>query len=68
MKKAGFNMIDFEIALKFKESDLYYAFNKSIEDKTVKKYQIALDKVMSNKALLKKIKEKYKKMNMYIPL
>ena len=68
IKKAGFKESDFEVALTFKEFKLYYAFNKSIEDKTIKTYQNTLDKVMSNRILLKKIKEKYKKMNMYIPL
>ena len=68
IKKAGYKESDFEIALIFKESQLYYAFNKSIENKTVEKYQAALDKVMSNKVFLKKVKEKYKKMNFYTPL
>ena len=45
----------------FKESDLYYAFNKSIEDKTVEKYQKGLNKVMSDEKFLERLKEKYKK-------
>ncbi len=68
MKTSGFYMEDFKVAFIFKESDLYYAFNKSIEDKTVKKYQKGLNKVMSDEKFLKELKEKYKKKNIYIPL
>jgi len=68
VEKEGLNWNDFEIALKFKKSKLYYAFNKSIEDETVQKYQDALTKVMADKALLKKIKDKYSKMGVYVPL
>ena len=68
MKASGFEMADFEVALIFKESDLYYAFNKSIEDKTVEKYQKGLNKVMSDEKFLESLKEKYKKRKIYIPL
>ena len=68
MKANGFEMDEFEVALIFKESDLYYAFNKSIEDKTVEKYQKGLNKVMSDEKFLESLKEKYKKRKIYIPL
>ncbi len=58
MKANGFKMDDFEVAFTFKKLDLYYAFNKSIKDKTVEKYQKALNKVMSDEKFLERLKEK----------
>ena len=49
---------DYEVVYTLKEAQLYYAFNKKTDDKIVKAYQKALDKIKEN-GIYKKIIAKY---------
>ena len=59
MKKHGFNRDDFVIVHEFEKSYTYFAFNKEVTDKEIKKIQQALDEVKKKKAFMKQLKEKY---------
>lgn len=59
MKKSGVDSSKFERKYNLVEGELYYAFNKSVDDAEVDKHQKALDEVRADKDALKAINEKY---------
>ncbi len=59
IKQAGLNPDDFETVTQTEIGKHYFAFNKSVDDKTVEEHQKALDKVKSNTELMNKIRSKY---------
>ena len=60
IKQMGFSPSDYEVVYSFKESQLYYAFQKDTPDKIIKEMQKALDKVRK-KGKLQKIVDSYMK-------
>lgn len=61
IKANGYNPSDFEIVTVLKEGELYYAFNKSVPDRVVAKYQKLVDQVLNDKAVMQKILDRYLK-------
>jgi len=61
MKKNGFQPSNFKVTYVLKESQLYYAFNLSVDDQTISEFQQALDKIISNKDFMNAVEAKYLK-------
>ncbi|WP_235602806.1 substrate-binding periplasmic protein [Piscirickettsia litoralis] len=59
MRQYGIDPKDYKIVYILKQSELYYAFNLSVDDKTVKRYQQGLDKVKSDPKFMETLREKY---------
>jgi len=57
-KTLGFDISKYEIVYTLKEGQLYFAFNKNVEDKIIQKWQEALDTIKKN-GTYKKILSKY---------
>ena len=60
MKELGKNTDNYEVLYRETLGELYMAFNKSIDDDTVKAHQDALDKVKADGALVKKIESMFR--------
>ena len=58
MKKLKMKLDDFKIVYTLAESELWYAVNKSVSDRTVRSYQQSLENVKKRNV---KLKEKLKK-------
>ncbi|MET1257307.1 substrate-binding periplasmic protein [Aliikangiella maris] len=50
LKQSGLNSADYEVVHVLTESEVYYAFNQSVDDSLVKKLQDAIEQVKSEKA------------------
>lgn len=61
MKNAGINPDEFEVVYVLKDAQLFYAFNKSVDDAVIADFQAALDKVKTNSALMDELTGKYLK-------
>jgi len=61
MKKHGFEPSNFKVTYVLKEGQLYYAFNLTVYDQTIKEFQQALDKIISNKDFMHAVEAKYLK-------
>ena len=58
-KMEGFDISKYEVIYTLKVGELYFAFNKNTDDKIIKKWQNALDKVKKN-GIYDKIQNRYK--------
>lgn len=61
IKKLGYSPDDYDVVYESKTGELYFAFNKTIDDAVVKAHQQALDQVFANKVTINAIKDKYLK-------
>lgn len=59
MKKLGANPSDYKEVYPLDSSELYYAFNISIDDEVVDAYQKAIDQVRANQSFMDSIDAKY---------
>ncbi len=61
IKKLGYSIDDYEVVHESKTGELYFAFNKTIDDAVVTAHQQAFDQVIANKKTISAIEDKYLK-------